>query len=122
MLGALTQQGEQYRVGRYLGQKDNFNSATAPFFTYEQISEKTRRYDQIIQNLQTSQNSTVIRTNYAYRWKPQDKVVLQDLKEYLIIQVQDQEENINPQSASVLITPCEKMYYLELVQEIEDDQ
>ena len=120
MLGALTQQGEQYRVGKYLGQKDDFNSATAPFFTYEQISEKTRRFDQIIQNLQTSQNSTVIRTNYAYKWKPQDFVILQDSKEYIIVQVQDQEENINPQSASVLISPCEKMYYLELVQQ-EDD-
>lgn len=122
MLGAMTQQGEQYRVGKYLGQKDQFNSASAPFFTYEEVSERTRRFDQIIQNLQTSQNGLIIRTNYGYTWKPQDKVELQDKKVYIITQVQDQEESINPQSASVMAVPADTLYYMELVQESEDDE
>lgn len=122
MLGALTQQGEQYRIGRYLGQRDDFNSASAPFFTYEHISEKTKRFDQIIQNLQTSQNSLVIRSNYKFKWKAQDKVLLQDRKVYIIIQVQEQTEHINPQSASVLREPCETLYYMEIIQEDEDDE
>ena len=121
MLGALTQQGEQYRVGRYMGQEDNFNSATAPFFTYEEVSEKTRRFDQIVQNLQTSQNSVVIRTNYCYKWKTQSKVLLQDQKVYIIVQIQEQNQPINPQSASVLRNSCETLYYMEVVQASEDD-
>ena len=122
MLGAMTQQGEQFRIGKYLGQKNQFNEASAPFFTYEEVSEKTKRFDQIIQNLQTSQNGLVIRTNYVYKWKPQDKVKLQDEKVYIITQVQEQEEHINPQSASVLKTPIDTLFYIELIQESEDDE
>lgn len=122
MLGALSQQGEQYRVGKYLGQRDDFNTAPAPFFTYENISEKTRRFDQIIQNLQTSQNSIVIRTNYTLKWKTQSKVQLQDGCIYIIIQIQEQEEHINPQSATLLKNPCDSLFYLELVQASEDSE
>lgn len=121
MLGALTQQGEQYRVGKYLGQRDDFNGAPAPFFTYEEVSEKTRRFDQIVQNLQTYQNSVVIRTTYSYKWKTQSKVQLQDDKIYIIVQIQEQNQPINPQSVTLLKRSCETLYYMELVQASEDD-
>lgn len=121
MLGALSQKNDQYRVGKYLGEEDDYNIATAPFFTYEEINNVVKRFDQIIQNLQTCQGSVIIRTNYNYKWKTQSRVKLQDGHIYTIIQIEEQENEISPQSSAIITIPCETLYYMELIQASEDE-
>ena len=115
MIGALSQKQGQFRYGRYIGIVPSNNVANAPFFTYEQMSDKDRRYNHIIQNLITTETSIVIRTNYNYNWQNQAKVLLQDGKFYIINNITEQEEEINPQVYSLVRQSSDKLYYMELV-------
>lgn len=119
MLGALSQQHGQYSVGRYLGVRPSYNESNAPLFAYERITQKERRYNQIVQNLITQQESIIIKTNYAYDWRGQALVQLQDGKIYTITNLQAIEEDINGQALSAVIKSSDTLYYLELVGEAE---
>lgn len=115
MLGALSQQQGQFRTGRYLGVRPSNNVASAPFFTYEVMGERERRYNQIVQNLITVEDSVIIRTNYNHKWLNQAMVQLQDGKRYIIVNMKFYEEEINPQAFALLREGVDTLFYLELI-------
>lgn len=115
MLGALGQQQGQYRVGRYLGVIPSDDLSHAPFFTYEEMGEKEKRYNHIVQNLITVEESVIIRTNYKYDWRNQARVVLQDGRQYMIVNMREYEEDVNPQAFGTMRTSADVLYYMELV-------
>lgn len=115
MIGALSQQHGQFRYGKYLGIVPSNNVNSAPFFTYEIMGEKERRYNQVVQNCITVENSIIIRTNYMYQWLNQAIVELQDGKLYMINNIKEYEEEINPQVYSTVKQGTDVLYYLELI-------
>lgn len=121
MIGALAQQSGQYRTGKYLGLNNVFNDASAPFFAYEKVGEKEKRYNQIIQNLITTENSTIIKTNYMHKWLNQARVKLQDGKLYMITNIKYIDEEINPQAFAVVTESPDILYYLELLEVDESE-
>lgn len=114
MIGALSQRQGQFRTGKYLGKAPNV--ASAPFFTYEQIGDKERRYNQIVQNLITTEESIIIKTNYKYDWRVRNWVLLQDGSKYIITAIKQIEDEVNPQAFSVLKQGTNVYFYLELTQ------
>lgn len=120
MLGALTQQNGQFRWGRYLGVEPSEDISEAPFFTYEEMGEKERRYNQLVQNLITVETSVIIRTNYAYDWRNQAHVLLQDGKKYMIVNIREYEEEVNPQAYAFVLDSADKLFYMELIGEDEN--
>lgn len=119
MIGAMTQRQGQFRYGKYLGKSPN--EASAPFFTYEQIGDKERRYNQIVQNLITTEESIVIKTNYKYDWRVRNWVQLQDGNPYIIRNIKQAEDEVTPQAFQVLKEGFDTYYYLELTQGREYD-
>ena len=112
MIGALSQRQGQFRTGKYLGKAPNV--ASAPFFAYEQIGDKERRYNQIVQNLITTQESIIIKTNYKYDWRVRNWVLLQDGSKYIITAIKQIEDEVNPQAFSVLKQGTNVYFYIEL--------
>lgn len=119
MIGALTQRQGQFRTGKYLGKAPNV--ASAPFFTYEQISDKERRYNHIVTNLITTNESIVIKTNYEYDWRVRNWVQLQDGNRYVINSIKNIEDEVNPQVFDVVKNGTDTYYYMELIQGNEYD-
>lgn len=119
MIGALTQRQGQFRTGKYLGKSPNV--ASAPFFTYEQIGDKERRYNQIIQNLITTEESIIVKTNYRYDWRVRNWVQLQDGSQYIITAIKQIEDEVNPQAFAILKEGTNVYYYIELTQGNEHD-
>lgn len=115
MLGALTQRHGEFRYGRYLGVQPSNNVADAPLFTYEELGEKEKRYNHLVQNLITAEESMVIRTSYRYKWLNQAYVYLQDGKRYIITNIREYQEDINPQAFGTILCSSDTMTYMELV-------
>ena len=122
MLGALTQRQGEFRYGRYLGVQPSNNVATAPIFTYERMGTNDRRYNHLVQNLITVEDSVVIRTSYKYEWLNQAFVVLQDGQRYIINNIKEYDEEVNPQVFDIMKCGSDVITYMELVnaQEFDD--
>ena len=101
----FSQRHGMYRTGKYQGK----------FFQYEQVNEKAKRYNQIVQNLITSETSTVIMTNYVLDYKVNEYIELQDGCNYIINGIQQAEEDINPQAYAVVKSGVDTLYYMELI-------
>ena len=115
MLGALTQRQGEFRYGRYLGVQPSNNVANAPIFTYERLGTNDKRYNHLVQNLITVENSVVIKTSYKYNWLNQAYVVLQDGLRYIISNIKEYDEEVNPQSYDTMVNGSDLLTYMELV-------
>lgn len=121
MLGALTQRQGEFRYGRYLGVQPSNNVADAPVFTYERMGANDRRYNHIVQNLITVEDSVIIRTTYRYNWLNQAFVVLQDGHRYIINVIKEYDEEVNPQVFDTMINGSDVLTYMELINAEEFD-
>lgn len=121
MLGALTQRQGEFRYGRYLGVQPSNNVADAPVFTYERMGPNDRRYNHIVQNLITVEDSVVIRTTYHYNWQNQAFVVLQDGHRYIINIIKEYDEEVNPQVYDIMKSGSDVITYMELINAEEFD-
>lgn len=121
MLGALTQRQGEFRYGRYLGVQPSNNVADAPVFTYERMGPNDRRYNHIVQNLITVEDSVVIRTTYHYNWQNQAFVVLQDGHRYIINIIKEYDEEVNPQVYDIMKNGSDVITYMELINAEEFD-
>lgn len=113
----IAQQNGQYRVGKYLGHKTD--EKDYKFFKYELVKDKAKTYNQILQNLITTEGSTIIKTNYNLQWMNQQYVVLQDERKYIITNIQKIEDDINPQVFGIVKESLDTFYYIELVEYYE---
>lgn len=119
MIGALTQNFGQFRTGKYLGKRKG-NAKNAPFFEYELVKSEEAKYNQIIQNLISSEKSVVIKSTWRLDWCSQSFVKLQDNQIYIINNWQGIEDEINPQNAALVVDGLNTTYYLELIGAEED--
>lgn len=79
----------------------------------EIVSEREKRFSSVIQNLITFSGSTVLKTNFAYAYKPRQYVFYR--KEWWeIINVGDISLELNPQSLSLVNPEYNMQKVLEL--------
>lgn len=101
MIFSLRKDPAQMLAGRrYL----NFSAESGDYFEYEPL-EATRRYrDTRLQNLVIDEKSTVIKTDWALDFEPEQYVLLSDENMYMIEATQ--REPVSAASQAMAVTTC----------------
>lgn len=98
MLQALLSLGQNQFEPAYWAEKE---PTKTKYISVEPIGDQERRFNSVIQNLITSADSTLIRTSYAYDYKPRQHMFYLD-KWWEILSVSNDPTAVNPQSLSLV--------------------
>ena len=114
MIGTMTQNWGQFRIGRYYGLDPDLNVKNSLFFEYEIVNSHEQNYNQIVKNLITPNTVAIIKTTWRHDWNNQAFVTLQDERVYMIEKWQGDDDDVNPQAEAFIIDGLHTKYYMTL--------